>query len=67
MIYIKNIYSLYKEINLDSKSKVPEEMWFKGSEEATIIFRGNELLCGVLDKNQFGATPFGIVHAGFKC
>jgi DNA-directed RNA polymerase I subunit RPA1 len=27
------------------------------------LVRGGELICGVLDKNQFGATAYGLVHA----
>jgi len=53
-------------INLDSKSKVPEDYWGKGSSEADVIIRANELLVGVLDKNQFGATAYGLVHAVFE-
>ena len=31
-------------------------------DENTVVVVGNELLCGVLDKSQFGASEFGIVH-----
>lgn len=27
-----------------------------------MIFRGGELLCGVLDKGHYGPTPYGLVH-----
>lgn len=50
-------------LSLDGTSKVPASEWGPNSEEATVIFRRGELLCGVLDKNQFGATPYGLVHA----
>lgn len=28
-----------------------------------VVFRGGQLLCGVLDKSQFGASQFGFVHS----
>jgi len=30
--------------------------------EAEVIIRDGELLCGVLDKSHYGATPYGLVH-----
>jgi hypothetical protein len=30
--------------------------------EAEVIIQGGELLCGVLDKTHYGATPYGLVH-----
>ncbi|PNF38093.1 DNA-directed RNA polymerase I subunit RPA1, partial [Cryptotermes secundus] len=30
--------------------------------EAEVIIRDGELLCGVLDKTHYGATPYGLVH-----
>jgi DNA-directed RNA polymerase I subunit RPA1 len=30
--------------------------------EAEVIIRKGELLCGVLDKTHYGATPYGLVH-----
>lgn len=34
--------------------------------EAEVIIRNGELLCGVLDKTHYGATPFGLVHCIFE-
>ncbi|XP_011494628.1 PREDICTED: DNA-directed RNA polymerase I subunit RPA1 [Ceratosolen solmsi marchali] len=34
--------------------------------EAEIIIRNGELLCGVLDKKHYGATPFGLIHCVFE-
>ncbi len=48
---------------LTGTSKIPASLWGHNSEEGDVIVRGGELLCGVLDKAQFGATPFGLVHA----
>mmetsp|Transcript_45440 Transcript_45440/g.81752 ORF Transcript_45440/g.81752 Transcript_45440/m.81752 type:complete len:1846 (+) Transcript_45440:80-5617(+) len=57
-------------INLDGKSKTPGDIWngvLDGDkEEATVIFRGTDLLSGVLDKAQFGASAGGITHMCFE-
>ena len=53
-------------INLTSKSKVPASSWAQHSEEGVVIIRNNELLCGVLDKNQFGDAGYGLVHAVYE-
>nr|CAD7199685.1 unnamed protein product [Timema douglasi] len=34
--------------------------------EAEVIIRQGELLCGVLDKTHFGATPYGLVHCLYE-
>ncbi|XP_046400249.1 DNA-directed RNA polymerase I subunit RPA1 isoform X2 [Ischnura elegans] len=34
----------------------------EGMSEADVVIRGGELLCGVLDKMHYGATPYGLVH-----
>ncbi|XP_059057575.1 DNA-directed RNA polymerase I subunit RPA1 [Achroia grisella] len=34
--------------------------------EAEVIIRKGELLCGVLDKSHYGATPFGLVHCMYE-
>jgi hypothetical protein len=33
------------------------------SEEGTVIIQSNELVTGVLEKSQFGATDFSLVHS----
>lgn len=30
--------------------------------EAEVVFRGGELMSGVLDKTHFGATPYSLIH-----
>jgi DNA-directed RNA polymerase I subunit RPA1 len=30
--------------------------------EAEVVIQKGELLCGVLDKTHYGATPYGLVH-----
>lgn len=53
-------------LNLTSKAKVPGDLWGKGSEEGKVLFYDGELLCGVLDKSQFGATDYGLVHSVYE-
>jgi DNA-directed RNA polymerase I subunit RPA1 len=49
---------------LTSKSKLPASVWGPcGVEEGTVIIMNSELICGVLDKAQFGASEFGLVHS----
>nr|ALK02059.1 RNA polymerase I largest subunit [Wickerhamiella domercqiae] len=51
-------------LNLDSKNKVKGEYWgAAGAEENAVVFRSGELLCGILDKSQYGAADYGLVHA----
>ncbi|KAJ1923261.1 hypothetical protein IWQ60_005983 [Tieghemiomyces parasiticus] len=48
--------------NLTSKSKVPGATWGPGCEEGEVIVVDGELVCGILDKSQFGDSAFGLVH-----
>ncbi|QLG73172.1 hypothetical protein HG535_0E02560 [Zygotorulaspora mrakii] len=50
-------------INLKSTNKIKNEYWGKGSSENEVLFRNGELLCGILDKSQYGASKYGIVHS----
>ena len=50
-------------INLSSKNKIKNDYWGKSSEENNVIFKDGQLLCGILDKSQYGASKFGIVHS----
>lgn len=34
--------------------------------EAEVVIRGGELLCGVLDKTHYGATPYSLVHCMYE-
>ena len=54
------------KLTLVSKAKVPGSAWGAYPEESEIIFRNNELLQGVLDKSQFGASKFGLVHGCYE-
>lgn len=50
-------------VNLRSKNKIKNEYWGVASQENEVLFRNGELLCGILDKSQYGASQFGIVHS----
>lgn len=52
---------------MDSKAKLSAKEWGPiGAEEGDVVFRDNELLQGTIDKNQFGASEFGMVHAFYE-
>lgn len=46
---------------MSAGGKVPKEYWGRGSGEDVVMFKDNELICGVIDKAQFG--KYGLVHA----
>lgn len=46
---------------LESRSRVKADVI--GAEESKVLVREGELLSGVLDKNAFGASKHGLVHA----
>jgi DNA-directed RNA polymerase I subunit RPA1 len=50
-------------LNLQGKSSTPGERWGKGNEEDKVIFKDGELLCGILDKKQIGASGGGFIDA----
>ncbi|CCH40549.1 DNA-directed RNA polymerase I subunit A1 [Wickerhamomyces ciferrii] len=50
-------------INLLSKNKIKNEYWGQGSRENEVLFKDGALLCGILDKSQYGASQYGIVHS----
>ncbi|KAF8817739.1 Dna-directed Rna polymerase I RPA1, partial [Cardiosporidium cionae] len=58
--------SQFYGINLKSKSKTPGDAWGGcedgDTEEAVILIQNSELLQGVLDKSQYGASSFGLIH-----
>lgn len=53
-------------INLKSKNKIKNDYWGEGSTENEVIFKNGELVCGILDKSQYGAADNGIVHSVFE-
>ena len=51
-------------LNLRSKSQVSANLWGKdASEEGEVLIVDGELLCGILDKSQIGASAYGVVHS----
>uniref|UniRef100_A0A182MWW7 DNA-directed RNA polymerase subunit n=1 Tax=Anopheles culicifacies TaxID=139723 RepID=A0A182MWW7_9DIPT len=69
-------------INLIGKSKLNSKHWrvhparewqYGGTpleenelSESEVFIRQGELLCGILDKNHFGATPYGLIHCMYE-
>ncbi|RLN97390.1 hypothetical protein BBJ28_00008825 [Nothophytophthora sp. Chile5] len=53
-------------LNLDSKAKIKGDLYGTKNAEHIVVFRDGELLQGVLDKSQFGATMYGFVHACYE-
>ncbi|KAL7678000.1 hypothetical protein ACOME3_004227 [Neoechinorhynchus agilis] len=63
-------------INLESSAKVAGKYWYKQRDssdsnsqyddpllsEETVIFRNGQLMCGIIDKNQIGSAPKGLIH-----
>lgn len=63
------------KINSKAWQKYPSRPWKAGGSpftnpnmmsEAEVIIRKGELLCGVLDKTHYGATPYGLVHCMYE-
>lgn len=50
-------------VNLKSKNKIKNDYWGEGSKENEVIFQNGELICGILDKSQYGASKYGIIHS----
>ncbi|CDZ97905.1 beta and beta-prime subunits of dna dependent rna-polymerase [Phaffia rhodozyma] len=55
-----------KGLNLESKNKVKNELWGPHSKDNDVLFMDGELLIGILDKSQFGASSYGLVHSCFE-
>ncbi|KAI9906876.1 hypothetical protein PsorP6_003606 [Peronosclerospora sorghi] len=53
-------------LNLNSKAKIKSDLYGSTNSEHVVIFRDGELLQGVLDKSQFGASMYGMVHACYE-
>ncbi|KAJ2251536.1 hypothetical protein GGI13_003794 [Coemansia sp. RSA 455] len=57
----------YAPLNLVSKDKVGKKYWGRtAEEEERVLFLDGELLVGILDKSQFGATSYGLVHSVYE-
>lgn len=60
---LKNLTWGKAQLNMTSKSKVPHHYWGHYAEdEGKVLFVEGDLMHGILDKSQFGASSFGMVH-----
>jgi DNA-directed RNA polymerase I subunit RPA1 len=54
-------------LNCQFKAKLAAKEWGPiGKEEGDVLFKDNEHLRGALDKNAFGASDYGLVHAFYE-
>ena len=81
-IFREDDFEHHAGLNMNSTAKVPFDSITKKTviedgakktvtnpqavEEQTVIIRDNELLQGVIDKNQIGASLFGLVHSFYE-
>lgn len=57
----------YAPLNLISKNKVDKKYWGRlAEEEMKVLILDGELLVGILDKSQFGASAYGLVHSIYE-
>ncbi|CAO3608899.1 unnamed protein product [Cunninghamella echinulata] len=55
------------QLNMKSSSKVPGRYWGPDAkEEADVLVVDGILVRGILDKSQFGATAYGLVHSVYE-
>ena len=55
------------QLNLTSKARVAGRYWGAShADEEAVVVRDGELLTGVLDKSQIGASAFGLVHSVYE-
>lgn len=58
-----------KGLNLTSKNKIQNKLWMRDDSsdpdmsEENVIFVDGHLVCGVLDKSQYGASAYGLIHS----
>lgn len=55
-----------KGLFMEGKSRIPVDCWGSHKLEGKILMRNGELLHGVMDKAQFGASSYGIVHCVYE-
>nr|AOE43236.1 RNA polymerase I [Rostrostelium ellipticum] len=57
-------------LSLTGTSKIPAKLWGKHGEDimrdSQVIFRDNEMLAGILEKNHFGASGGGLIHTIYE-
>ncbi|WVR06374.1 hypothetical protein IAU60_003405 [Kwoniella sp. DSM 27419] len=58
-----------KGLNLNSRNKVQNKLWSRDDSsdptmsEENVVFLDGHLICGVLDKSQYGASAYGLIHS----
>ncbi|GAA5918217.1 hypothetical protein JCM8208_001412, partial [Rhodotorula glutinis] len=62
---LRNIQPLNMSgIHFSSKGKIPADRWGSiGAEEAEVIVHDGDMLTGIIDKAQIGASAYGLVHS----
>lgn len=53
-------------VHFSSKGKVPGSAWGIHTEEGEVLVHDGDLLTGIIDKAQIGASPYGLVHSVFE-
>ena len=53
-------------LTLLGKSQTTKDRWGEDSEEADVIFKDGELLCGILDKAHLGPSGGGFIHSIYE-
>ncbi|BGP30582.1 hypothetical protein JCM10296v2_002337 [Rhodotorula toruloides] len=53
-------------IHFTSKGKVPGSAWGVFAEEGEVLVHNGDMLTGIIDKAQIGASPFGLVHSVYE-
>ena len=52
---------------MDKGSKIPGDIFGSSAKDESILFiQDNEMIHGIIDKNQIGATDYGLVHAFYE-
>ena len=58
-----------KGLNLTSRNKIQNSLWGRDNSsdpamsEENVVFLDGHLICGVLDKSQYGASAYGLIHS----
>ena len=64
-LYNKKLENL--TLNYEHNTKISSSAWGpKHEKEGTVIVRNNELLTGVLDKNEIGNSDYGLFHSFYE-
>lgn len=54
-------------LNLTSPTRIPASAWGPdAAEEGTVLIVDNYVMHGVIERSQYGASPFGLVHVSAR-